>query len=47
MRCMICNKETAVVQDRYRYYCSKCAIESLKNKPAHQKANLKKIKRGQ
>ena len=44
MKCMVCNKATAVVQDRYRYYCSKCAIELLKKKPAYQKTKLKKIK---
>lgn len=46
MRCMVCNKAPATVQNTYRYYCDKCAIKALKDKPAHQRPKFKKIKRG-
>lgn len=46
MKCMICNKAPADVKDNYRYYCAKCALKLLKDKPAHRKNNLKKLKRG-
>jgi len=44
MICMVCLKAPATVQNTYRYYCDKCAIKALKDKPAHKKNNLKKIK---